>query len=343
MDITTNPLGRRAFLGAASALATVTVAGLVAPPAGAAPASSNPIQSRSHEHEGQGDPGPERVALPDGFRPEGITSGPGTTYYAGSLATGSIVTGELRRATSRVLTPAAPGRVLVGMQRDRRSGLLWVAGSVGPQAHVYAVDSRTGAVVQDTVVPDGRFLNDVVVTRRAVWVTDSFVERLTRIALDRSGGPTGSAPTFLPLSGAWPAGDGTAINANGIRELADGSLVLNNSRVGGLWRVDPGSGRTTEIPVSGGPGITSGDGLELGGHTLYDVRGSGPNEVSVLRLRRQGDAWSAVWQGALTSASLDVPSTATLAGGRLWAVNARFGVASPLTAPYWISRLPARP
>ncbi len=343
MDISTTQLGRRAFLGAASALATVAVAGLAAPSAEASPASSTAARFRSHADEDRRDLGPERVPLPDGFQPEGIASGPGTTYYAGSLADGSIVTGDLRRATSRVLTPAASGRVLVGMQHDRRSGLLWVAGSVGPQAHVYAVDSRSGVVVQDTVVPGGRFLNDVVVTRRAVWVTDSFVNRLTRIALDRSGRPTGGAPTFLPLSGAWPAGNGTAFNANGIRELADGSLVLNNSRVGGLWRVDPHTGRTTEIPVSGGPGITGGDGLELGGDTLYDVRGSGLNEVSVLRLRRRGDEWSASWQGALTSASLDVPSTATLAGGRLWAVNARFGVASPLTAPYWISRLPARP
>jgi hypothetical protein len=35
-----------------------------------------------------------------------------------------------------------------------------------------------------------------------------------------------------------------------------------------------------------------------------------------------------------------VPSTATAAGGSLWAVNARFGVASPGTASYWITRLP---
>ena len=37
-----------------------------------------------------------------------------------------------------------------------------------------------------------------------------------------------------------------------------------------------------------------------------------------------------------------MPSTATFAAGSLWAVNARFGIASPDTAPFWVTRLPAR-
>jgi hypothetical protein len=36
------------------------------------------------------------------------------------------------------------------------------------------------------------------------------------------------------------------------------------------------------------------------------------------------------------------PAPATPAGGYVWALNARFGVASPQTASYWITRLPAR-
>ncbi len=37
---------------------------------------------------------------------------------------------------------------------------------------------------------------------------------------------------------------------------------------------------------------------------------------------------------------LDVPTTGTIAAGRLWVVNARFGTPSPETIPYWITRLP---
>ncbi|MGL5909920.1 MAG: hypothetical protein ACRCZP_07955, partial [Phycicoccus sp.] len=149
-------------------------------------------------------------------------------------------------------------------------------------------------------------------------------------------------PEFVPLRGEWRAGDGIEINANGIRALDDGWLVLNNSRVGGLWRVNPHSGGTRRIPVVGGPPLVGGDGLVRDGSTLYDVRGSGDNQVSVLRLQRLTRGWIARWRGALFDSTLDVPSTATVAGGFVWAVNARFGVASPETASYQITRLDPR-
>ena len=279
------------------------------------------------------------VPLPDGLRPEGITAGPGDTYYVGSLADGRIVTGDLSRGTSRVLLPGATGRQIRGLDRDARTGLVWAAGNVGTVAHVWAVDGRTGKVASDTVVPGGVFLNDLVVTRGAVWVTDSKVDRLTVISLDRRGGPGGEAPAFLPLGGAWPTGDGVANNANGIRQLSDGSAILNNSRVGGLWRVDARTGFTTQVPVRGGPAITGGDGLELSGRTLFNVRGTGQAQVSVVRLEKSHHGWSARYERTLTDASLDVPSTAVLVGKTLWAVNARFGVANPDTAPYWVTPL----
>ncbi len=175
-------------------------------------------------------------------------------------------------------------------------------------------------------MPGGVFLNDLVVTERAVWVTDSRVDRLTRIALNRRGLPRDTPPTFVPLTGEWPAFNGSTA-ANGIRELPDGSLVLNNSTAGGLWRVNPRTGVTREIEVRGGPGLVGGDGLVLRDRTLYNVRGSGPNQVSVLRLSRRHGRWVATWRVALFDETLDVPSTATFAAGSLWVVNARFGVA----------------
>jgi hypothetical protein len=202
------------------------------------------------------------------------------------------------------------------------------------------VHGRTGKVVADVVVPGAVFLNDLVVTERAVWVTDSRRDRLTRIPLRRGGAPGDAAPAFLALGGAWPRFNGTDINANGIRQLPDGSLILNNSKAGGLWQVPRATGAARRIPVSGGPQITAGDGLEIDGNVLYNVRGTGGNQVSVLRLHRTDGGWAARWKDQLTDSDLDVPSTATLAGGWLWAVNARFGVASPETARYWITRLP---
>ncbi|MGL5912229.1 MAG: hypothetical protein ACRCZP_19650, partial [Phycicoccus sp.] len=102
---------------------------------------------------------PLTVALPDGIRPEGITSGPGTRFYVGSLADGRIVAGDLRTGEVGTLLPGASGRQLRGLFWDRWSGLVWAAGNVGTEGHVWAVDGRTGEVVSDTVVPDAVFLN----------------------------------------------------------------------------------------------------------------------------------------------------------------------------------------
>lgn len=331
MDTHSTPLSRRTVLTTAGATA------LIALTTTAAAASSGSASSASAAGRF-----PETVGLPDGIRPEGITSGPGTRYYAGSLADGRIVAGDLRYSTVRVLLPGAEGRSIRGLYWDRRSNLVWAAGGVGAEGHVWAINGANGNVVLDVVVPGAVFLNDVVARGNGVWVTDSRVDRLTVIGIGDSGRPLANPIKFLALGGDWPAGDGTSINANGIRRLNDGSLVLNNSRVGGLWQVNYRTGAATEIPVSGGPGIIAGDGLELAGDVLYNVRGSGDNQVAAVRLSSSGGSWSATWITALTDETLDVPTTATKVGRYLWAVNARFGtVPDPTTATYWITRIDA--
>ena len=284
---------------------------------------------------------PASIALPNGFRPEGVTSGPGKIFYAGSVSDGRIWRGDLRTGTGGLLVPAVAGRSLRGMQYDERTRLLWVVGSDAAVAKVWALNPSSGAVVRTITVPGGLFLNDLVVTRRAVWVTDSFADRLTRISLtDEYGAGTGE-PTFVAITGAWPATKPNTFGANGIRQLPDGKLVLDNSAAGGLYVVARGSGVATTIPVTGGA-ITSGDGLELRDKMLYVVRGSGKSDVSVLKLKREDGVWRARFKGVLTSPQLDVPSTGTIAAGALYVVNARFGTANPDTATYTVTRLPLR-
>ncbi|KRB46019.1 MULTISPECIES: hypothetical protein [unclassified Terrabacter] len=314
---------RRLVLGSAAAVAVTAL--------------TTPVAS-AEERRGGGLP--SSIDLPVGTRPEGITSGPGPSFYVGSVADGRIVTGDLRTGAVRTLLAPEAGRSLRGLYFDHRTGLVWAVGSLGTVGHVWAVDARSGAVVGDTVVPGAGFLNDLVVTRQAVWATDSNVDRLTVVRLTRQGRPSGAPAEFVALTGDWPTSPPNTFNANGIRALPHGPVVLNHSRVGGLWQVDPGSGVARPIPVTGGPPITSGDGLELVGRTLYNVRGSGPQDVSVVRLRRDGGGWRARWVATLTDAALDVPSTATAALGSLWVVNARFGIPSPDTAPFWVTRLP---
>lgn len=313
---------RRLVLGSAAAVA---VTALTSPVASA--------KARSNGHL------PHTVALPNGTQPEGITSGPGSTFYVGSVADGRIVKGDLRTGMVRTLLAGATGRSLRGLFFDHRTGLVWAVGSVGADGHIWAVSSRSGRVVSDTMVPGAGFLNDLVLSRRAVWATDSSVNRLTVVRLTSHGRPTGAAARFVNLTGEWPGSTG-AFNANGIRRLPDGALVLNHSTSGGLWQVDGRTGMTRRIHVMDGPPIVSGDGLELVGRTLYNVRGAGGADVVATRMRRRGDRWSATWVRTLTDATLDVPSTTTAALGSLWVVNARFGVPSPETATFALTRLP---
>jgi sugar lactone lactonase YvrE len=325
----------------AAVAAAVLAAALSATPALAAPASAAAATAASagtasaHHRLDQ-------VFLPNGFQPEGIAS-IGRTFFSGSVADGRIWRGDLVTGRGAVLVPSVPGRSLRGMLVDRRTGLLWTTGSEGTTGVVLAVNSRTGAIVRRFEVPGAGFLNDLVVTRRTVWVTDSNVDRLTAVPLDRHGRPADAPVRFLPLTGDWPATPAGRIGANGIRALPGGTLVLNNTTAGGLYAVDPCSGRVRRIPVSGTPAITSGDGLELAGHRLYVVRGTGGSDVTVVRLHATRHGWSGTVTGALTDPRLDVPSTATVALRRLWAVNARFGVPSPTTATYSAVALPLHP
>jgi hypothetical protein len=267
-----------------------------------------------------------------------VASGPRRTFFAGSLVDGRIWTGSLKTGSGRQLTAGVPGRALRGMEWDPRSGLLWAAGQDGTTGIVIAVDSTTGAVKYRLEISGAGFLNDLTVEPNAVWVTDSRVDRLTRIALrDVTGARTGQINS-IPLKGDWPA-TGTGTGANGIETLWDGSLLLNNSTAGGLYRVDLQSGVARSLPIRRGPGITGGDGLERKGHTLFVVRGNQGAQNSVEQLKLHHTAkkgWRATWRKSLTSPQLDVPSTATYVNHTLWAVNARFGVANPETATFQI-------
>lgn len=321
---------------AAAAFAALT---LTAPASAAGPTLTVADRTSSHVTSPARGSGSSTISLPAGLQPEGITSW-GSTYYVGSLNDGRIVTGSLLRSGgSKVLLPGAPGRQLRGLQYDFRTGLVWAVGNIGTVAHIWAVDARSGRIASDTVVVGGGFLNDLIVTPTAVWVTDSRVERLTRIPLTLFGRPTGQAPTFLTLGGAWPGNQAGGLSANGIRLLDCNHVVLDHSTAGGLWSVDLHTGAAVLISVTGGPAITGGDGLERRGSTLFVVRGTSDTSVAQLTLKQTRSGWTAQWKKLLTDPSLDVPSTATFSVGALFAVNARFGTPSPATADYYITRL----
>jgi len=276
-------------------------------------------------------PFPGRIDLPDGWQPEGITAGRGTTVYVGSLATGAIAKVDVRTgAVDPDFASAAAGRVSVGMDYQDGADRLWVAG--GPTSQVRVYDASSGDLLQTYSFTSG-FLNDVVVTRRAVYVTDSNVQQLIVIPLGNGKAvPAPSSAFTLPITGDFVYGAG--FNANGIVEFG-GYLIVPNSTTGQLFAIDPSTGESAEILPAGS--VTAADGLELRGSTLYIIRNA-LGIVDVYGIRGSDLRLLRTIQGVGT----DVPTTGAIVAGRLWVVNARFLANPQPTDEYWITQLPLR-
>jgi hypothetical protein len=270
---------------------------------------------------------PDSLPLPDGFYPEGIAIGSGQDFFVGSLLDGALYRGDLRTGEGAVIAPGAPGRWLVGLDHDARSGLVWGAGIEGGLGAALAFDAATGELVHVVAIPEGGFLNDLVVTRKAIYVTDSFADVLWTVPLGPGGRPTGPA-SAIPLFGDFELvvdGD-LPINLNGIDATPDGRwLVAAHSTLGALYRIDPASGVATEIDL-GGASVPSADGILLQGRTLYVVQNFF-NQVAVVELLPGLTSGAVV--DTIRSDGFRIPTTVARAGNRLYLVNARFDVAFP--------------
>lgn len=305
------------------ALATALAAVLAPAPAVSAPA----------------DRFPTRFALPDGFLPEGIAIAPGKTAFFGSRADGDIYAVDLRTGQGTTISQG-PGTASVGLKSDRHDRL-FVAG--GPAGDARIVDTDDGAVLRSYQLATGSsFINDVLLTKRTAWFTDSFNARLFGLPLTRSGPQGGRLPeaadlVTLPLGGAWVQGAG--FGANGICDTPDKrALLVMHSGSGLLYRVDPGSGRASVVDL-GGVALTGGDGLLRHGRTLYVVRNQ-LNQVAVLTLDRTGSTGTVT--RTITSPDFDTPTTVGRFGHRLYLPNARFTTPATPATPYWVTQVPAR-
>jgi hypothetical protein len=310
-------------LRTAGAAAGLLLALTVAPPV----ADAGPV----------GDSGPDRIDLPNGWRPEGITTDR-RKLYIGSLADGAIWVADPRTGDGEVLAAGAPGRMAVGVDHDRRRDVLWVAG--GTTGEVRAQDADTGAVLATYSFPspDGvdRFLNDVTVTHDAVYVTDSRHAELAVIPFDGRALPAPDAAEVLPLTGDLVMRPGN--NLNGIVSRSGHRLVAVQTNTGALLRIDPRTGETDEIELDGEP-LLNGDGLELARGRLWVLRNV---DNLLVEVRLHHGTSRATVLDAVTDEGFDVPSTGAVVRHSLYAVNARFGPTPTPETAYWITRIDLR-
>lgn len=279
---------------------------------------------------------PESIPLPDGFQPEGIASGPGTTFFVGSIPTGAIYRGDIETGEGEILVPAQEGRSAIGLKYDPNSGLLFVAGGATGFAYVY--DAETGenvAEIQLTDLPS--FINDVVLTGDAAYFTNSFQPVIYRVPLLPKGQfPDTPMVEEITLGGEYQFTPG-AFNANGIAATPNGErLIIVNSNEGALYNVDPATGVATRIDLGTGA-VPNGDGILLRGRTLYVVQNR-LNQVAVIRMN--ADFTAGTITRTITSPLFRVPTTIAGFGKSLYVVNARFGTPPTPDTDYDVVRVP---
>lgn len=272
---------------------------------------------------------PTEFPLPTGFLPEGIAIGVLPIAYFGSRADGDIFRVNLITGKGEVFSQG-PGTPSVGMKVDLL-GRLFVAGGNAGDGRV--VNAFTGDIIESyefVTPPAPTFVNDVIVTPRGAYFTDSMNPVLFHLPFSRFGGlPDPSRVVEIPLSGDYQHQPG--FNANGISRTPDGKgLIIVQSSTGLLFRVDPATGVTKQVDL-GGETVVNGDGLLLLGRTLYVVRNQN-NLVTMIRLNRTGTSGTVV--NEITDPRFDVPTTVAAFGNRLYLPNARFGVPDPENATY---------
>lgn len=296
-------------------------------------------------------PFPKRIATPSGSAPEGFAIGKGPTAYNGSVD-GSIYKVDLRSGEGEILVPADSDSFdcrKLGMRVDDRSNYLFVAGCFYGNAYVF--DANDGALVMEYQLgpPGLSIINDLAITRDAVYFTDSFRAVLYRLPLSANGalpGPAAIEEITLPDEFAIDPAV-FCCGGNGIVATPDGTaLIIGHSNLSRLYRVDTASGDVEAVSVD--PPVAGFlDGLAMKGHALYIMTPTDPapiDAIQVVRLDQDLRSGSLV-QSITDPDDLDDVASGAFFGAALYVNNARYSVFPGPDAEYWITKLklPAYP
>jgi hypothetical protein len=289
---------------------------------------------------------PDQIPLPTGFEAEGIELGKGQDFFVGgaswsvdSIYAGAIYKGNFRTGEGRILVQPteSPRTPLGGLSYDARTNYLYAATGNsesfgGPfwNQGVNVYDATSGALVEKLIFPnndaghtDGTNMvtNDVLVTNKGVYVTDSINARLYKIPLEKGGQlPSPPEVEVIQLTGFEMV---SGFNANGLVGDFDGKeLVVINMASGVLYQIDTESGVASTIQIQGAEELfADGDGLYMDGQTLYIMQNFS-DKIAVVQL--SGDLTQGTFVKNIVSDAFAIPTTIIGHGDSIYAVNSGF-------------------
>jgi sugar lactone lactonase YvrE len=290
---------------------------------------------------------PELIQLPEFWRPEGITMGTGHDAFVGCFYNGAIWKLDLSTGEGNVLVEPGSNKTALGLAFDARSNYLFACGGAYGNLYVYDGDSGDEIAVYQLALSPPTWVNDVVVTRKAVYITDSQQPYLYKLPLGPAGAlPPATAVEQIPLSGDYvhstvPGLFGLPLNANGIDATPNGKdLILVHTDFGQVFHVNPKTGYATLVDL-GGNSLFLPDGIILepqstGDYMFYAVSGA---MNTIMEVELNADLMSGNISGMITDPDFQFPTTADAFGNHLYGVNARFDNMDPFLANFHVVRV----
>jgi Cu-Zn family superoxide dismutase len=304
---------RRAFLVAAG----VTVGSLVVPSIATAREAPSKV-----------------YALPESTQfPEGIGADQRTGWvYVSAQPNGAIARVNPRNGRSeQFLAPGTDGLVRGnGVKVDRRG--VWIAGGQGGATYLF--DTERARLIQKWALPATGFPNDLVVTGRGTYVTDSWDPVLWRVRLG-----VREAEPWLDLTTTPIVYTPGSVNLNGIVATpGERYVIVVHSLQGSLWRIDTRTKEVVKIDL-GTESIPAADGLYLKGRTLWAAQ----NRFGVIAKLRLSESYASAKVLSRTGdTTFRYPTTVDVLDGRMLVVNSQFdkrGAGMQPELPFTISSI----
>lgn len=328
-----------------SRLATIAISAALAatallhgPSAGAQPAAETQVPSQP----GRSDlPSTYVVSEEQGVLPEGIEVTPAGRIYVTSSGTGDVRVGSVGSATMRTFARGSEvGRSsALGVHADAR-GRVFVASPSG--VDVYSSD---GELLARRAAADDEeastYLNDLVITSDAVYVTDSANALVWR--MDLRGNVIGELRPWLRARQLMPSFEPGWFYLNGIVASPDGSRLLVSAQgLGALIRVDTEAAAAEFVVMDGSIfGNFGPDGMVLERDVVRGVLNYGaPDRGQGLYVARLDPQWrSGSVVAATTDADFSTPTTVAASGDRYLVVNSQLDTA-PGSPPWTVVAVP---